>query len=509
MNFKSQIQVDVMNANQLGGKFTDSDMLASAYQVHGKPHEFGNKMTQLFASKSKFWEAKPLLGSTEAQGKFEEVDYEVFRWYLEGAEDCAARSVEKMVADGSRPGLNGEVFEIKLNEKWFSKSEVITGEHEDYPLEIVDMVGFENGGYVYKVKLASDINVEFPEDLLEKGMEFTKVYNINNIEFTRERGGQTYNQKFRMESQIGTFGQEIMVTDKVFREDARTGTKTKTHDGDYLAVPYTYMDKNGKKKSGNKFMMMAQAKMYDELEMSKEYALWLGQKYTSMDDNGYVKRMGPGLRQQMQDGWIQRYSGALTEKMLQEYLMDIFFSRLSQGERKVKAMTGTSGSIIFHDLLAASASSFLTVDSNYVQKTSNGPTSNNLQYGAQFTKYIGVEGLEVEVWYNPLYDSLKYSKRKHPQYKDRPLDSYRMTFLDFGTTYSEGIPKDNIRMLKLKNYYGYGWKEGIIDYMGNPKKGESVTDHNLAGVVFYADDSAGINVIDPTRCGELILDFEA
>ena len=104
---------------------------------------------------------------------------------------------------------------------------------------------------------------------------------------------------------------------------------------------------------------------------------------------------------------------------------------------------------MFHDLLASAASSFLTVDSNFVQKTSTGPTSNNLKYGAQFTKYIGVEGVEVELWYNPLNDSSKYSKRKHPQYKDRPLDSYRYTFLDFGTSMADGMAVDNVRMLKL------------------------------------------------------------
>lgn len=506
MNFKSQIQVDVMN-NPLGGKFTDSDMLASAYQVFGKPHEFGNKMTQLFASKSKFWEAKPLLGSTEAVGKFEEIEYEVFRWYLEGSEDCAARSMGNRNPEGDALGLNGTEFEIVLTEKWYSVSEIITGEDENYPLEILDYLGYDNG-HVYKVKLATDSNIEFPAYLLDDYREFTKGYNINNIEFTRARGGQRYSDRFRMESQIGFFGQEIMVTDKVYREDART--KTMKHDGDYLAVPFKTIDPStGKAKTHNKFMMMAQYKMYEELEMSKEYALWLGQKYTSNDENGYVKRMGPGLRQQLADGWIKKYSGGLTEKMLQEYLMDIFFSRLSQGDRKVRVMTGTGGSLMFHDLLAAAAGSFLTVDTHYVKSTPSGPTSNNLQYGAQFTKYIGPEGIEIEIWYNPLYDSLKYSKRKHPFYKDRPIDSYRMTFLDFGTSTVDSMPADNIRMLKLKGYYGYGWEEGLIDYMGNTKKGQAVTNSNIAGVKFFVDDSAGINVIDPTRCGELILDFES
>ena len=83
-----------------------------------------------------------------------------------------------------------------------------------------------------------------------------------------------------------------------------------------------------------------------------------------------------------------------------------------------------------------------------------------------------------------------------------------MTFLDFVNTTVDGMPTDNIRMLKLKDYYGYGWEEGLVDITGQPIKGK-VTNSNLAGVKFFVDDSAGINVVDPTRCGELILDFES
>ena len=171
-------------------------------------------------------------------------------------------------------------------------------------------------------------------------------------------------------------------------------------------------------------------------------------------------------------------------------------------------MSGTGGSMIFHDLLAASASSFLTVDSNYIQKTNSKGMTNELRYGAQFTKYVGLEGVEVELWYNPLYDSLKFSKRRHPQYPDRPLDSYRMTFLDFGNTTVNNMPADNVRMLKLKNYSGYGYEEGLINRAGLPKQGEVVSNSRFAGVSFFVDDSAGINLVDPTRGGELILDFE-
>ena len=51
----------------------------------------------------------------------------------------------------------------------------------------------------------------------------------------------------------------------------------------------------------------------------------------------------PGLRQQLRDGWIQYYNGPLTVDLLKEYLLDIFFSREDEQNRKVVAMTGTLG----------------------------------------------------------------------------------------------------------------------------------------------------------------------
>jgi len=75
-------------------------------------------------------------------------------------------------------------------------------------------------------------------------------------------------------------------------------------------------------------------------------------------------KTGPGLRQILRDGHIEYYSGNLTEQRLVDYLMDIFWSRVDEQNRKVTVMTGTGGSIMFHDMLAASSRAFLQVDTN-------------------------------------------------------------------------------------------------------------------------------------------------
>ena len=90
----------------------------------------------------------------------------------------------------------------------------------------------------------------------------------------------------------------------------------------------------------------------------------------------------PGIREQIKDGWIQYYSGALSVSLLQDYLMSIFFGRSDESQRSVKLMTGTLGSILFHNALAAVANGFLTVDSHWIRSASNpGSPTPGLAYG--------------------------------------------------------------------------------------------------------------------------------
>lgn len=179
--------------------------------------------------------------------------------------------------------------------------------------------------------------------------------------------------------------------------------------------------------------------------------------------------------------------------------MDIFFSREDENNRKVTLMTGTMGSIMFHDLLASSASSFLTLDTHYI----SGNDPRHLSYGAQFTHYRGPEGLDVTVIKNPLYDSRKYCKKMHPIHTDKPIDSWRMTVLDFGT--KDG--QDNIKVIKEKDTFTYGYHSGIIGKDGKPVQGGAVATMDRS-VTYFISGTGSIHMTDPTRGGELILDFD-
>lgn len=494
MLFNNISHIQTRKYDAIGGKFYDSDMLVQAYDM-GKPHVFDKIMGQLFSSTDMF-NGKPLLGMTMAKGKMVEIDNEIYRWKLLGAQEKALRSVEVLdgITSSSTPGINQTTFRIKLDEGWYSYPDVIEPEHDDYKLEVLEGPFQDGNGYVYVVKLQTDNYAKFlPPDLLDPGKEFTKVWTSVVSEFNQDFGGFQFGTSFELECQVGAFANEYAVTDKAFREDNRM-----------VGLPVPYRNQNtGKVMTSTKFMPVAQAKLEDQLYKDMEYAMWKGEKTTSVDPtNGRMKKTGPGIRQQLRDGQTQYYNGALTESMLYDYLDAIFFSRVSQGNRKITAMTGSMGAIAFHNLLATSASSFLTVDTNYIQRVGK-EGARHLSYGAQFVHYQGLNGIEVDLVINPLYDSALFCKRMHPIYTNKPIDSWRMTFLDFG----ESDGEDNITMLSVKDTRRYGWLEGTINYKGQPIKGGAIN-HKVAGVEFITEGTAGIWVKDVSRCGELIFDPE-
>lgn len=116
-----------------------------------------------------------------------------------------------------------------------------------------------------------------------------------------------------------------------------------------MTIDFMYTDpRTGKEQVVTKFLPMAEAKMHNELYMGMEAQLMYGKKQTKAGQDGYWVKTGPGLREQLRDSWIEYYNGALTVNRMKDYLMDIFFSRVDEQDRKVVAMTGTLGSIMFH-----------------------------------------------------------------------------------------------------------------------------------------------------------------
>lgn len=483
-----QSQFVIKKWDGFGGNFIDSDYLAASFDG-GKPHMFDDIFVKIYSAQNKFKD-KVLLGTTRGAGNVKRIPTEVFRWRAQGADYKSLRSVENLESGNTAPGVGGATFRIKLDEDWVQAPEVLMGEDNDYALRIKSGPIPDGGGFIYEVYLEDDDTARFfPPELLEVGREFCKAWTSIASEENDEFGGQYYPSSYMMESQVGFFAQSLKVTDKALREQGRLGI-------------HVY-DKGGKEVT-KKFIPYAEMKMYDELEMSKEVQLMYGKRSTKQGPRDRWIKTGPGLRQQLKDGWVQYYNSDLTETELQDYLMDIFFARSDRSERKVSIMTGTMGSIMFHKLCANAASGFLTVDTNYIERVGTG-LPRHLSFGAQFTHYQGPEGISVDLIYNPMYDDIQFCKKTHPVITNRPIDSWRMTVLDFAAPQSTDFGS-NINYLEVENSYAHGYVTGTVGPNG-PIAGSATTEL-IGSYKRFVQGSAGIMVVDPTRTGELIFDFE-
>ena len=487
-----QSSLIIKRYDAFGGNFIDSDYLAAAYET-GKPTYLEGMMMQTYSSQSRFMNLKPLLnlvGMNTNGGK--EIETERVRWYLHGAEDRDARVIELVETSNTTPGLNGTTFRIKLDLDYFHFPDVLIGTDNDLPCQITEGPIPDGTGYIYTMKLITDNPTLYvlPADI-SAGAIWSKVTTAVPAEYNQWFGTQQYPNVFLLEAQLGSFAQSLHVTDKAWRDSGRLGVK------------FGYTNANGQYSEVNKFIPYAESKMVDEFYRSIEWSAVYGKKSTQAGPDKYPILTGNGLREQLRDGYTQLYSGPLSVTLLQDYLMSIFFGKADETQRDVKVMTGTLGSILFHNALAAVANGFLTVDTHYVREMPSKTSTPWLAYGAEFRRYTGPSGIAVDLMLNPMYDSIQYCKQFHPQYPDMPIDSARMTFLDFG---GNGVAK-NIELLKVKDSFYYGYKPGMLSPSG-PIKNNGMFGDLKAGYDTAIQGSFGIVMRDVTRGGELILSAE-
>lgn len=490
----AQSSLIIKRYESFGGKNIDSQYLGAAYET-GKPHVFENTLMRVFSANSRFFSGKLVSSLTGGKaGGVKEVDTWIYRWKLQGADHKSARVVENLESANAAPGINNGTFRLKLDLDYFGYPEVLLGEDNEYPLAIVDGPIPDGTGFIYIVKIQTDRpDIFVPADMLEVGKEFNKGWTSTPTEMNEWMGGQQYPTSFMLESQLGSFGQKYTVTDQAWRDEGKLG------------VEFMFKDRMGKDQRVSRFLPMAEAKMWDELYQSMEVQLVYGKKSTQPGKAKYFTKTGPGMREQLKDSWLKYYNGALSVTLLRDYLMDIFFARKNETERGVKAITGTVGSINFHDALVAVANGFLTVDSHFIRNAPSNVDTPHLAFGAQFTRYTGAEGIVIDIVKNDMYDSTEYCGRRHPLYPNRPIDSGRMTFLDFAGG-TDGSGDSNIMMLKLKDSFRWGYLPGTHTPTG-PVKGGQVSALR-AGYEVFCEGTAGLWIKDVTRCGEVIYDYD-
>ncbi len=490
----------------LGGNNFNSTHLVRTYGID-KTHDLSanaTNMAQLFSATDKYQD-KPMVSMTEAKGKKTYLTSNQYTWKLRGHQKQKLRVVA-VTETSTTPGLGKGTFEIVLDKGWFKYPDVLIGENEDYPIEVVGVpVPHGVNGWKFTVQLQTDNNnTFFPTELLQVGKEFHKTSTSVADEMNQDYGTMQFNSVFELRSQTGNVAEEVSFTDKALRVDKNSGNKVQKLK--QWRVPF--LDNSGK--TFYNFMPMAEAEVWNNIYDDIEWALTYGRKSTRTGPQGYLKRTGPGLRQQQEDGNLLFHNGNLTLSRLDEWLSSIYRGRkdATPASRKIVLSTGEEGAIMFHNMVASDASQFFTADTHYIR----GKDFRHMSYGLQFTHYVGKNGLDISLMIDPSKDNPDMARKTHPLYPNKTIDSYRMDILDFGSTGDQAnAGQDNISMVCEQFADYYFCSTGKWD----PKTGMPINDgsEGLAGgkggYSIEVEKSFGLMIRDITRCGAVILQYDA
>jgi len=171
------------------------------------------------------------------------------------------------------------------------------------------------------------------------------------------------------------------------------------------------------------------------------------------------------------------------------------------GDRKYIALTGEMGMKQLDAVLRAKAATLgLTINTGAQFITGTGQ---NLTLEGQFTTYKMLNGIELTLKHFPLYDDTYHNRKLHPT-SGKPVESYRMTFLDVGMRDGEA----NITKVVRKGREMVMWAEAgsFVPGLGFSTDKNLVRSNGKDKATIHILGEMGIWMKDPTTSGELILD---
>lgn len=462
-----------------------------ALSLYAKPHKL-NSVTKKLFSADHYYSDNPL-GSMLSGTKGEEtIGNTSWEWTLKGATTRPLVVVENVeTGENITPGKYKRTFKIKLDENWYLPGDVIHPGASDkkYQVRIQDDVTPHGDGWIYTVRLNSDDpNAFLPVKYLQPGAQWSKLFSTYE-EGAEQSGSAQYSSDLGFKNSMGLIRKQYKVTGLATTEALSVG------------IPDT------KGKIHKTWMSLVEAEHWMQWERECEAYRWYARStQTVMGANGRPVRQGPGIQEQLEDGHVHKYTH-LTAKLIEEFLMDIFYTRVAPGkQRSIKGFTGEYGMIQFHRAIQdwAQKTGFIqTVADNFIQKTDSKYHQNGMVAGYQFMKYRMSNGIELEMVHNPLYDNPEYNREIDP-ITGYPVESQRITFLDFGGDNSLG---SNIKIMNKKDGFAFGYINGLFGPAGPVQGGNSA--HSGSYYEMHCEKMEGIHIEDITRCGELRLERAA
>jgi hypothetical protein len=406
-----------------------------------------------------------------------------WEWELKGANSKPLITVE-CIEVSDNPGKYKRPFKIVLDENWYLPGDEISPGTSDkkYLCRVQDEVRRYGNGYEYTLVLMTMDEQEFlPKKYLQPGQKWSKFF--SQYEEAADHGGSTiYSMPIAFANKMGKLRKEYRVTDYASTEVLR------------VAIP------DSKGNYHQSWVRLVEVDFWQEWYKEKERALWYSVNTSDIKGkNGRFVRSGPGLQEMLKEGHTHRCTH-LTTKLIEEYLMDIYYGRVKPGKgRNVKAFTGEYGMLAFHRAVQnwMRESGFVQNVSMFVRNVKSDLNPNALAGGYQFVRYDMANGCSLEVFHNPVYDDRTIHHEIDPV-TGYPVESGRLSFFDFA---GEG-GKPNIQIMKKKDGFAFTYVSGLYTPTGPRKGGEAA--HSGEYYEMHLSETFGAHIHDVTKCGEIL-----
>ena len=517
-----------------GGSYFDSFTHAALFRRYS-PFEFGVKGAQLFSAKiGEDMINKKFTYYTVAQKQVHMLPggTDEYTWYLMGSQASEFRFTELLVDPASQPGKGNLRFKIALDRDWIHEPVYIKLAGADLPLLRVIGQGTQRSvnSTEYEVELQTgDMNAWIPIKYLQPGMTCTQNTTFTADELNTKYGPDEYGEMFKLFNWTAQYSRKAEFTDKFIRTEiacAKSGaakpkggyTVAGTQaNGSAVSSGYIYQtnlqSKEGKTISQGSFITNVEARLEERTMWDREMAMESGQLQKTVDhDTGRPIKIPAGWRQLSKDGHYLEHNGSLSLGDIFAFFQNIFLTRKDFSDRKIKIASGEAGIQFLSQKIFEEYSTIVTVDTLFAQKRTDpeGFHSNELEYGAQFTKIKMMNGLEVSIVHDPTKDDRSRFPELAPG-TNYTLESFTMDIFDLGITDQTpaGMNGQNMTMIMQDGVEEYYTVSGVYDFETGAEKAGGNTYTNSKELGIYRTLAGSLNVWDVSRVGQIRLNLAA
>ena len=393
------------------------------------------------------------------------------------------------ITSTSTAGLGNTPILLWLEDNWFGPGAILEFDNKDFQVRVSGAPYQDGNLYVYTCFMADGNPASYiPAEYLEAGRQVSRLASAYE-EYSEEADILNYNTHFKMRNYLTTVRLSYDITGSAFSTVMAVALKDpKSGKTSYLWSTFQEWK--------------AMREWYKRCERFGVYAKSNVNKDGSCNlkgSNGRPVFIGAGLLEQIAPS-NRRYYTKLTAELLEDFLADLSYNVLGTNERKFIALTGEMGMREFDRVLKEKVTQMNLMDTIFV--TGSG---DNLTFGGQFKTYKMTNGIELTLKYFPLYDDTTYNRMLHPV-SLKPLESYRMTFIDLGRRDGEA----NLVKVVRKDREFVNWcVAGAVTPAGYAHSNSEVRSNAKDGYSVNFLGEMGWFVRDPRGCGELICDAEA